>query len=365
MVLMGLTACKTANPDSSSLKESFKKDFYIGTALNLKHIHNEDKKGVEIVKKEFSSVVAENCMKSMFLQPKEGVFFFDDADAFVAFGQQNSMYTIGHTLIWHSQAPEWFFVDKEGKNVSAEVLKQRMKTHIQTVVSRYKGKIKSWDVVNEAIMEDGSYRKSKFYEILGEDFIPLAFQWAHEADPDAKLYYNDYNEWHPGKVERLTKIIKNFKTKGIRIDGIGMQGHIGLDYPSIAEYENAIVKYSNAGVKVSVTELEISALPSPNKISSNISDTQAYQRELNPYSNGVLPANVQVEWEKRYTDFFTLFLKHHDKIERVTLWGVTDGDSWKNDFPIVGRTDYPLLFDRNYQAKPIVQQLINLTKDKK
>ncbi|WP_300669915.1 endo-1,4-beta-xylanase [Soonwooa sp.] len=362
--LLSLASCKTANSSNSTLKKAYQQDFFIGTALNLKHIHNEDKKGVYIVKKEFSSVVAENCMKSMFLQPEENVFFFDDADKFVAFGQQNKMFIIGHTLIWHSQAPDWFFTDKEGKDVSAEVLKQRMKKHIQTVVSRYKGKVKGWDVVNEAIMEDGSYRKSKFYEIIGEDFIPLAFQWAHEADPDAELYYNDYNEWHPGKVERLISLINSFKAQNIRIDGIGMQAHVGLDYPSIEEYEKAIVAYANAGVKVSVTEFEISALPSPHKISSNISDTQAYQKELNPYSDGVLPIEVQKKWENRYNDFFTLFLKHKDKMKRVTFWGVTDADSWKNDFPIVGRTDYPLLFDRKYQEKPIVKELIQLAEKK-
>lgn len=365
MTLLGLVSYKVGaqTKKSASLKQAYAKDFYIGTALNLQHIHDKDKKGINIIKKDFSSIVAENCMKSMFLQPKEGTFFFDDSDKFVAFGQQNNMFTIGHTLIWHSQAPDWFFVDKDGKNVSADVLKQRMKNHIQTVVSRYKGKIKGWDVVNEAIIEDGSYRKSKFYEILGEEFIPLAFQWAHEADPDAELYYNDYNEWHSGKVQQLTKMIKDFKSRGIRIDGIGMQAHVGLDYPSIEEYEKAIVAYANAGVKVSVTELEISALPSPHRISSNVADTQAYEKQLNPYNNGILPADVEAAWEKRYLDFFSLFLKHKDKMKRVTFWGVTDGDSWKNDFPIVGRTDYPLLFDRKYKEKPIVKKLIHLAKE--
>ena len=361
---LAFTSCTTQNTLSTeSLKKAYKSDFYIGTALNLQHIYNADEKGVSLVKNQFSSIVAENCMKSMFLQPEEGKFHFEDADKFVEFGIRYNMFTIGHTLVWHSQAPEWLFVDKDGKNVSAEVLKQRLKTHIQTVVSRYKGKIKGWDVVNEAIMEDGSYRKSKLYEILGEEFIPLAFQYAQEADPSAELYYNDYNEWHPGKVKSVIKMVETLKSRGIRIDGVGMQAHIGLDYPSISEYENAINAYSKAGVKVNITELEISALPSPKKISANVSDTEVYQKELNPYTEG-LPKNIQEEWEKRYSDFFSLFLKHKDKIQRVTLWGVTDQDSWKNDFPIKGRTDYPLLFDRNYQAKPIVQKLIELTKQK-
>lgn len=359
-------SCKVASTSTSNygLGKAYQDKFYMGTALNLDQIHGKDKKGVEIIKNQFSSIVAENCMKSMFLQPKEGVFFFDDADAFVKFGEKNNQFIIGHTLAWHSQAPDWFFVDKEGKNVSADVLKSRMKSHISTVVSRYKGRIQGWDVVNEAIMEDGTYRKSKYYEILGEEFIPLAFQYAQEADPNAELYYNDYNEWHPGKVETVIKMVKTLQSRGIRIDGVGMQAHIGLDYPTIKEYEKAIVDYHNAGVKVNITELEISALPSPYKISANVADIQAYAKELNPYTQE-LPATVVEQWEKRYTDFFGLFIKHQDKIKRVTLWGVTDGDSWKNDFPIKGRTDYPLLFDRKYQTKPIVGKLIELAKDNK
>ncbi|MBQ0152858.1 MAG: endo-1,4-beta-xylanase, partial [Chryseobacterium sp.] len=344
-----LTSCNSQKVaqinNADTLKEGFKNHFYIGAAINLDAIHNKDKKAVAIIENQFNSIVAENCMKSMFLQPKEGEFFFDDADKFVAFGQKNKMFIIGHCLIWHSQAPDWFFTDKDGKNVSPEVLKQRMKKHITTVVSRYKGKIQGWDVVNEAIMEDGSYRKSKFYEILGEEFIPLAFQYAHEADPNAELYYNDYNEWHKGKVQTVVKLINDMKSRGLRIDGMGLQSHIGLDYPTLEEYEEAIIAYANAGVKVSSTELDISALPSPYKISSNIADTQAYEKELNPFTNG-LSKEATAAWEKRYTDFFSLFLKHKDKFRRVTQWGVTDKDSWKNDFPIKGRTDYPLLFDR-------------------
>jgi len=368
-VILGILAlnvsCKTASSASSkdSLKDAFKNRFYIGTAMSLPQIGGTDVKSDEIIKKQFSSIVAENCMKSMFIQPQEGQFFFDDADKFVEFGEKNKMFIIGHTLIWHSQLPKWFFVDKNGKDVSPEVLKQRMKSHISTLVGRYKGRVKGWDVVNEAIMEDGTYRKSKFYEILGEEFIPLAFQYAQEADPNAELYYNDYNEWFPEKVKTVTKIVKNLKSRGIRIDGVGMQTHVGLDTPKLAEYEKAIVDYAAAGVKVNVTEMEISALPSPWGTSANVSDTVEYQAKMNPYTKG-LPEDVTKEWENRYLDFFRLFIKHQDKIRRVTLWGVTDTQSWKNDFPVKGRTDYPLLFDRNYQAKPVVEKIIQLTKEK-
>lgn len=368
IIVLGLMTLAVSNAAAqkteNSLKKAFKDKFYIGTAMSLPQINGTDVKSDQIITSQFSSIVAENCMKSMFLQPQEGKFFFDDADRFVAFGEKNNMFIIGHTLIWHSQLPKWFFVDKDGKDVSPEVLKQRMKNHITTVVSRYKGRVKGWDVVNEAIMEDGTYRKSKFYEILGEEFIPLAFQYAQEADPNAELYYNDYNEWFPEKVKTVINIVKDMKSRGIRVDGVGMQTHVGLDTPKLAEYEKAIVDYASAGVKVNVTEMEISALPSPWGTSANVSDTVEYQAKMNPYTKG-LPQNVQKEWESRYLDFFRLFIKHQDKIRRVTMWGVTDNQSWKNDFPIKGRTDYPLLFDRNFKAKPVVEKIIQLTKEKK
>ncbi|MDH6310127.1 endo-1,4-beta-xylanase [Dysgonomonas sp. PFB1-18] len=364
VLCMALIGCsqttKTGEAKEPTLKEAFKDKFLIGTALNVDQIQGKDTAAVNVVKAQFSTIVAENCMKSMFLQPKEGEFFFDDADKFMELGEKNNMVITGHCLIWHSQAPGWLFTDDKGKNVSPEILKERMKTHITTVVSRYKGRIKGWDVVNEAIMEDGSYRKSKFYEILGEEFIPLAFQYAHEADPDAELYYNDYNEWHVGKQNAIVNLVKSLKEKGLRIDGIGMQGHIGMDFPTLEEYKAAIETYTGTGLKVMITEFDMSALPSPRKnVGANIADTESYNQEMNPYTTG-LPDSVATAWDKRMAEFFALFLENKDKVARVTMWGVADGNSWKNDFPMAGRTDYPLLFDREYKAKPIVQELIQM-----
>ena len=365
-IILIFFACNNIKNDNkqdknvTSLKGALKDKFYIGTALNLKQIYGNDTASINIVKNQFDAIVAENCMKSMYLQPKEGQFFFDDADKFVEFGEKNNMFITGHCLIWHSQAPSWFFIDDKGKDVSPEVLKERMKTHITTVVSRYKGRIKGWDVVNEAILEDGTYRKSKFYQILGEEFIPLAFQYAHEADPESELYYNDYNEWYKGKAEAIVKMIKSFKERGIRIDAVGMQGHIGVDGPSLKDYQAAIDAYTSTGVKVMVTEFDLSALPSPRKdVGANISEIEAYRQEMNPYTDG-LPDSIANAWTERMDDFFKLFIENKDKISRVTLWGVTDRDSWKNDFPMHGRTDYPLLFDRQYKAKAIVQQIIDM-----
>ncbi|MDR1169907.1 MAG: endo-1,4-beta-xylanase, partial [Prevotellaceae bacterium] len=286
-------------------------------------------------------------------------FFFDDADRFVEFGEKNSMYITGHTLIWHSQTPRWFFKDENGNDVSREVLIERMKKHIHTVVGQYKGRIKGWDVVNEAILDSGGWRDSKFYQIIGEEFIQLAFQFAHEADPDAELYYNDYSMALEGRRNGVVKMVKSLQEQGVRIDGIGMQGHTGMDSPSIENFEKSIIAFSGLGVKVMITELDLSALPSPyaNR-SANISETAEYQKKIDPYPNGIIPHDAELKWEERYLDFFKLFLKHQDKISRVTLWGISDANSWKNDFPIKGRTDYPLLFDRNYHAKPVVQKLI-------
>lgn len=359
LLLCCVQAKSTSDDKNPSLKNALDGKFYIGTALNLNQIQGRDTASLKIVKDQFAAIVAENCMKSMYMQPKEGEFFFDDADKFVELGEQNQLFVTGHCLIWHSQAPSWFFTDDKGKDVSPEVLKERMKNHITTIVNRYKGRIKGWDVVNEAILDNGEFRKSKFYEILGEEFILLAFQYAHEADPDAELYYNDYNEWLNEKRDAIVNLVKTLKEKGIRIDGVGMQGHVGLDSPTLADYKAAIDAYTALGVKVMITEFELSALPSPRfNVGANISDTEAYRKEMNPYVEA-LPDSVSDIWSKRMLEYFTLFLDNSDKVSRVTMWGVTDGNSWKNNFPMRGRTDYPLLFDRNYKAKPVVQSIID------
>lgn len=368
MIKLLLTGCAllqlsctaaTYKDNDVGLKDALKDKFYIGAALNEQLITGGNTAGSQVLRKHFNSIVAENCMKSEEIHPEEGLYNFTLSDQFVDLGEKCNMFIIGHALIWHSQLPEWFCTDENGDNISPEMLKERMKDHITTVVGRYKGRVHGWDVVNEAVLEDGSYRKSKFYEILGEEFIPLAFQYAHEADPDAELYYNDYNEWYPGRRETVVRLIKTMKEKGLRIDAIGMQGHLGLDNPSLKEYEETILAYAGEGVKVMITEFDLSILPSPKYgVGAEISTDFEYRDELNPYTQGV-PDNASAAWNKRMGDLFRLFLKHSDKISRVTMWGITDHDSWKNDFPVKGRTDYPLLFDRDYQPKPIVQQIIN------
>lgn len=344
--------------NEKGLKDALGGKFYIGAALNADQITGKDIDGLRILKEHFNSIVPENCMKSESIHPEEKRFDFYLSDRYVALGEKNGMFVIGHALIWHSQLSRWFCVDERGNNVSPEVLKTRMKDHIETIAKRYKGRVRGWDVVNEAILEDGSYRKSKFYEILGEEFIFLAFQYAHEADPGAELYYNDYNEWFPKKREAIVRLVKKLKERGIRIDAVGMQGHIGMDSPSVEEYEKAIVAYADAGVKVMVTELDLSILPYPKQdIGADISADFAYRETLNPYTKGI-PDAASVAWNDRMELFFRMFLKHAEKISRVTMWGIADGDSWRNNFPVRGRTDYPLLFDRAHQPKPVVSVLL-------
>ena len=205
-------------------------------------------------------------------------------------------------------------------------------------------------------MEDGSYRKSKFYQILGEEFIPLAFQYAHEADPDAELYYNDYNMHVVEKQHTVVKLVNNMKSKGIRIDAVGMQGHMGMDYPGIKEFEDAILNYASTGAKVMITEWDMSALPTVSH-TANISEMVTFKKEMKPYPQS-LPDSVSKQWNARMAEFWNLFVKHSDVISRVTAWGVTDGDSWKNNFPARGRRDYPLLFDRDYQPKPFIKTIL-------
>lgn len=356
LLLVGCSA-KEATPRKMSLKEVFGDKFLIGVALNTRQVAGKDSAATKLIKRHFNSIVAEDCMKSVNIHPEEDRYNFGAADSIVEYGEKNGMAVIGHCLVWHSQLAPWFCIDKEGKNVSPEVLKQRLKDHITTVVGRYKGRIKGWDVVNEAIESDGSYRKSKFYEILGEEYVPLAFQYAHEADPDAELYYNDFGMHHPGRRDGVVRLVKSLKEKGLRIDAVGLQGHMGMDYPSVEEFEKSMLAFASTGVKVMITEWEMSALPTVHD-GANISDTVAFKEAMNPYPDA-LPDSVSKIWNARMKTFFDLFVKHADIMDRVTVWGVSDGDSWKNDFPVKGRKEYPLLFDRNHQPKPFIRELLS------
>lgn len=331
--------------------------FHIGVALNMDQIDGHPPAAADLVRTHFNSIVAENCMKAMYLQPREGQFDFSAADRFIAFGESNGLHIVGHTLVWHGQAPKWFFVGADGNPPSREVMIERLRKHITTVVSRYKGRVKGWDVVNEAINDDGTWRESPLFKIIGPEFIPLAFAFAHEADPGAELYYNDYSTHLPGRRDAIVRLVNDLKARGLRIDAIGMQTHLQLVKPSIAEVEKSIEVLAGTGVKLMVTELDVSALPSPWEVGADVSAQFQYSEALDPYT-GRLPPDAEAAHAQRYASLFRLFIKHAEHISRVTFWGLSDRESWLNDFPITGRTDYPLMFDRNYQPKSALSAIM-------
>ncbi|MDR2496054.1 MAG: endo-1,4-beta-xylanase [Tannerellaceae bacterium] len=359
--LLAISISAAAQTSSAKgLKDAIGGKFLIGTAMNTSQIMEKDTPAVQLIRKHFNGIVAENCMKSMYLQPREGEFYFDEADRLVAFGEKYGITVTGHTLIWHSQAPRWFFTDGGGKTVSREVLIERMRKHIHTVVGRYKGRVKGWDVVNEAVLDDGRLRESPFLRIIGPDYLRLAFEFAREADPEAELYYNDYSMAIPEKRQGVLKMVQSLLDQGARIDAIGMQGHLNMTFPSVDEFEASLLAFASLGVKVMITELDLSALPEPQpQGGSDIGRRVAADKTLNPYVDG-LTAEAEKAWSTQLLAFFDLFRKHADKITRVTFWGVSDATSWKNNFPVFGRTDYPLIFDRAHKEKPVVDMIIKL-----
>lgn len=360
--LLALSLSVTPLIAQDGLKDTMGKYCLIGTSLNQWQSDGQDAAATAVVKKHFNCATAENCMKMEVLQPAEGLFDFRVADKFVAYCRQNGLKIIGHNLCWHSQAPEWLFTDSWGRSVSKEVLKSRLEKHIATVVGHYKGQVHGWDVVNEAIEDDGSWRQSPLYKILGEEFIEICFRAAHEADPEAELYYNDYSMSKPGKREAVCRLVKSLKAKGLRIDGVGMQSHNGMDYPDLTEYEKSIDAFAATGVKVMITELDLNVLPNPEGFGgADINQSFELQQKYNPYSAG-LPKDVAKKVDDRWMQFFSIYKRHSSQISRVTLWGISDANSWLNDFPVRGRTNYGLLFDRCYGEKPVVKSIINLYK---
>ncbi|MEX0719096.1 MAG: endo-1,4-beta-xylanase [Balneolaceae bacterium] len=350
---------QSQNNDSTSLKGAFEDSFYIGAALNSSQFGGESD-DASIVNEHFNSITAENVMKWEIIHPEPDSFYFEEADKFVAFGEENDMFVIGHTLVWHSQTPQWVFEDEDGNQLSRDALLERMRDHIFAVTERYKGKVHGWDVVNEALNEDGSMRESPWYNIIGEDFVAKAFEFANEADPDAELYYNDYSLNNPAKRDGAVRLVKSIQEQGIRVTGIGMQGHYGLDYPTNEELEASITAFGELGI-VAITELDMDVLPSASGYQgADVSATAEMDERLNPYADG-LPDSVVQQQTTQFENFFRIFLKHDDVINRVTFWGVTDQASWKNNWPIPGRTNYPLIFDRDGNPKPAADAIRKLT----
>jgi endo-1,4-beta-xylanase len=359
LLIAGLPTATTAQ---TSLKEAFKNYFRIGAALNAGYYTETDTAGVTLVKQQFNAITPENDMKWERIHPRSDAglagYSFENADKYVAFGEKNGMFIVGHCLVWHSQVPRWVFQDADGKPITRDALLQRMRDHIFTVVGRYKGRIQGWDVVNEALNEDGSLRKSPWFNIIGEDYIAKAFEYAHEADPKAELYYNDYNLEYEAKWKGAVELVKKLKQQGITITAIGSQSHVKLDKPTVEQLEAGLKAFQELGVKVAVTELDVDLLPAVTfQPTADVSVRAKTTAESNPYIAG-LPDEMQKALAKRYAELFAVFVKYKNLITRVTFWGVTDRYSWLNDFPAPRRTNYPLLFDREGKPKPAFDAVI-------
>jgi endo-1,4-beta-xylanase len=357
---------RAANAPATTLKQAYANDFLIGTAVNDDIVSGKDAASQALVLKHFNAITLENAMKAEVVHPLPGQWDFKAADAFVDFGQKHHMFIVGHTLVWHNQTPEWFFQDDAGKPLSSRQLAERMRQYIEKVAGRYAGRVDSWDVVNEQIGEDGNYRDTTWVRGIGDgdELMRLAFTDAARYAPNTELYYNDFNAWRPAKVAGIVRMVKMLKAHGIRIDGVGIQGHWGLDYPSLADIEAAIDAYAAAGVKVSITELDVDVLPLTKEgqiIGQGMTHPQfqlpEFKKFLDPYRDG-LPAAVQQQLTDRYAELFALFHRKRDELARVSVWGVADDMSWKNGYPIPGRTNYPLLFDRDRQPKPALDAVL-------
>jgi endo-1,4-beta-xylanase len=342
-----------------ALRDAFKNDFLIGASLNRNQIYEKDARVTALIVSQFNTITPENILKWALVHPAPDKYDFEVADRYVAFGEKHGMFIIGHTLVWHNQTPAWVFQDDKGNATNRETLLKRLRDHITTVVGRYKGRIKGWDVVNEALNQNGMMRQSPWMKIIGEDYLAKAFEFAHEADPDAQLYYNDYDLELPAKRKGAVALITRLKAQGVPIAAIGLQNHNQMNWPSVADEDATISAFERLGIKVNITELDVDVLPRPTRPGADYALDIPATPQLNPYTNR-LPDAVQRRFAKRYAELFRIYLKHRDVIDRITFWCVTDGDSWLNNWPIKGRTNYPLLFDRDGQPKPAFDAVVKL-----
>ena len=353
LLLAGSSTPLQSVAQSKTLKQVYKNSFLIGAALNTAQIEEKDAAANALIQQQFNVITPENIMKCEIIHPQWDVFNFTLADKMVAYGKKNNIAVVGHTLIWHSQLSP--FVQHIQ---SKDSLQSFFTNHITTIAARYDGKIKGWDVVNEALEEDGSMRKSIFLKKLGEDYIVDAFRTAQKAAPNTELYYNDYNIEQPKKRAGAIALIKKIQAAGVRIDGVGIQGHWRSYKVPMKEIEESIKEFSALGIKVMFTELDLGVLPNPwDGDAADVNMKATYDAKMNPYAAG-LPDSVAAKQAESYGALFKLFVKYKDKIGRVTFWGVNDGQSWLNDWPIRGRTNYPLLFDRNFKPKPAYSAVI-------
>jgi len=347
-----LALCGPAAQETRALKDLVPGGWLIGVAINQNQSDERDTAAVDLITRQFNAISPENLLKFESVHRQPDGFTFEAQDRYVAFGQQRGMAVIGHTLVWHSQTPAWVWAGSDGGLADRATMLERMRVHIATVVGRYKGRIRGWDVVNEALNDDGTLRDSPWRRGIGDDYIAKAFEFAREADPGAELYYNDFNlATRPAKRAGAIRIVKELQQRGLRIDAVGEQGHWRLNTPTVAEIDQTIVELRATGVKVNITELDVNLLPPAPPGPRG----QPVPPEANPYVNG-LPDDVQQALARYYADAFRVFLKHRDDITRVTFWGLSDADSWLNR----GRVNHPLLWDRQRQPKPAFGEVVRV-----
>lgn len=348
-----------------NLASAYKDYFSIGVALSNSDIQSEAVR--RIVLDNFDSVTHEFAMKWSQVEVQKGIYDFTHTDSFVDLAIGADKKIIGHTLVWHRANPEWQF---EHNAIEPKAIRKfyldKLKRHIFTMMGRYRGKVYGWDVVNEAFSYDGTFRQSDWVKLIGEDYIEKAFEFAHQADPDAELYYNDYGLVHKEKQDAVVALIKRLRKKGIPIHAVGIQGHYSLTYPNLEDFSEMIKRFSKLGIKVMITELDISVLPFPGleERGEDVVISERRMNSLNPYVEE-LPENIEHSQIERYKGLFCVFLRHSDVISRVTFWGVTDERSWRNNWPLAGRVDYPLLFDRNLKPKKVFNNLKRLASSHK
>ena len=331
---------------SKGLKDYYKNYFPIGVAVTTKDLTGDE---AQLILKEFNSLTPENAMKMGPIHPKENEYYWKDADSIVAFAQHHGLKVRGHNLCWHEQTPAWLLKDDNGNHVTKDVLLERLKNHITTVVNRYKGKIYAWDVVNEAIDDDSTkfLRNSLWYQICGPDYIAKAFEYAHEADPNAILFYNDYNTERPEKRERVYRLLKQLVEAGVPVNAVGLQGHWSIYEPSPKDLTETIEKFSSLGLKVQITELDISIYPwEKNKRPKLPTDADAYTQQL------------EQQQTDQYRKVFKIFREYKNVITGVTFWNISDKNTWLNHYPVEGRKNYPLLFDENLQPKKAYWEVV-------
>lgn len=339
----------------SPLKNAFEGKFLIGTILSNAALQGKAPTDVTLAETHFSALTAENGMKPDAVQPNEGQFTFAMGDRLVEIAEKRRATAVGHCLVWHSQTPRWFFGGANGQPLTRDVALTRLRKHISTVVGHYRGRVKQWDVVNEAINDGpGVLRPTPWLRAIGEDYIAEAFRAAHAADPKALLIYNDYNIELAYKRPKALQLLKSLLDQKVPIHGVGIQCHWRMDNPSLTEVEESIKEFASLNLKIMITELDIGVLPTKYQ-GADISTVETMSPDqkavMNPYTKG-LPDEAARQQAERYRQVFEMFLRHRNVIDRVTLWGVNDGDSWLNNFPVRGRTDYPLLFDRSGNPKP-------------